>query len=297
MGLPLGVRSFDVEIQAFLTDGFSYIRQHPEIIDEIFGHFKQSHLEALYGETEIKNVKQWVLTNDIPVIQSWNLAPSRVPCVSVHLAASNEQTQWSYLGDHAETGVESGTGATIVDTFVPADYDATTGRITINPDTTDISGIRPGYILHDASGEKFLIVPVIDIDNNFFSIDTTEGSDVDVRELVITDSVTYVKKKYGQGEFHENVDLGIHGSDDNNTVLWMYYMVVWTLFRFKPVLEKRGIDLHTFSASEFDRQSKFVQENVYSRWIRLGAKSTVEWSEDALPVASSFELIVQTEES
>lgn len=290
--VPNGVRSLDVEVQVFLTDGFDFIRANPDSLDEIFRHFQESHLEKLYGNKELERVKKWFLNNNVPVIQSWNLAPTRVPCISVHLAASSETTGYSYFGDHAETNttIDSTTALTVVDDFVPASYDSTTGIITINPDTTDISNIRPNHILVDASGEVFLVTPVIDLENNFFTIDITEGSDVDVRSLLVQDGVGVVKRKFGQAEFTENIDLGIHGKDDDNTVLWMYYIIVWILFRFKQTLEDRGIDIHTFSASEFDRQSKFVEENIYSRWIRLSGKTTVEWSEDPLPIATGIEL-------
>jgi hypothetical protein len=294
---PRGLRSLDIEIQAFLDDGFEYIRANPDVFTEIFKHFQEPHLEKLYGNREVDRVKKWFLGTHVPVIQSWNLGPSRVPCVSIHLAASSEATQYSYFGDHAETNeeIDASQATVIVDDFVPAAYDSTTGVITINPDTTDISNIRPNYILVDASGEAFLIIPVIDLENNFFTIDITEGSGVDVRSLHIQDGVGVVKKKHGQSEFMENIDLGIHGKDDNNTVLWMYYIIVWLLFRFKATLEERGIDIHTFSASEFDRQSKFVEENIYSRWIRLVGKTTVEWSEDKLPIATTFDLTLDAE--
>lgn len=297
MSLPRGVRSLDVEIQAFLTEGVEFLRSNPEVLDEVFRHFQEPHLEALYGNKELNKAKQWFLSNKLAVIQSWSLAPDRVPCISIHQAAANEQVSWSYFGDHAETAIESASPSEIVSDFVPADYDPDNGIVTINPNTTDISNIRPGHILVDAKGEQFLIIPVIDLENNFFTIDTTEGSDLDTRSAIITDSVNYVKKKYGQGEFHENIDLGLHGKESDNTVLWIYYLVVWLLFRFKSTLESRGVDIHTFSASEFDRQSKFVQEHIYSRWIRMSGKTTVEWSEEPLPVASQFDVDVDVDES
>jgi len=70
------------------------------------------------------------------------------------------------------------------------------------------------------------------------------------------------------GAFNVSVDIGIHADKSADHVLWLYYIISYILFREKPLAIKFGLELHTFSASDYNKESKYLAENVYSRWIR-----------------------------
>ena len=274
----LGVVSLDVELHSFLEDGFIFIRNNPTVIDEIFSHFRSAHLERLYGQREIEKIKKWVTTNDIYVVMSWSLNPQKLPSVSVHMAHSEEAVQWAGMDDYAGMLLGSdGDIEVVVDSFVPAAYDTTNGIITVT-DSTDISRLKPGHIVVDGSDEEWLIESPIG--DNYFAVNTTLGSDVDISKLLVKSGQgTITKRKLGQAQFRELIDIGLHGHADQHTVMWLYYIVSWLLFRFKTILEKRCFDVHTFSASDFDRDSKYLGEHVYSRWLRLSGKTSISWRE------------------
>jgi len=70
------------------------------------------------------------------------------------------------------------------------------------------------------------------------------------------------------GVFNVTLDIGIHADKSADHVLWLYYIVSYILFREKPLAVKFGLRLHTFSASDYSRENKYLAENIFSRWIR-----------------------------
>jgi hypothetical protein len=288
----LGVVSPDVELQAFLEDGIAFIQNNPASIDEIFNQFTRGHLAKKYGEREIQKIKEWTTKNEIPVVLAWGLNAERMPSISVHIAHSDEMVQYAALGDHAGVLLGSDNGVqVVVSEFVPASYSSATGTMIVNTSTTDISNVRAGHILVDAAGEEFLIEVVLDDESFVLNIDLG-GVVADSSVFIKSGEGEITKRKLGQAHFKELIDIGIHGHADQNTVLWMYYMVSWLLFRFKAILENRCIDIATFSASDFDRDSKFLGEHIYSRWIRFSGKTTIQWREPKYPNITSFDLVV-----
>jgi hypothetical protein len=70
------------------------------------------------------------------------------------------------------------------------------------------------------------------------------------------------------------LDIGIHASKSKDHVLWMYYIVNYLLYKEKKLMRSLGLQLTTFSASEYNKDSQYMAENVWSRWVRF--KCTVQ---------------------
>jgi len=70
------------------------------------------------------------------------------------------------------------------------------------------------------------------------------------------------------------LDIGIHASKSKDHVLWMYYIVNYLLYKEKSSMRNLGLQLTTFSASEYNKDSQYMAENIWSRWIRF--KCTVQ---------------------
>ena len=74
------------------------------------------------------------------------------------------------------------------------------------------------------------------------------------------------------GVFNVNLEIGLHvvkGLGDN--VLWMYYIVKYILFKYKTVIEAFGLQLHTFSASDYNPNPNTFGDNVFTRTISFRA--------------------------
>ncbi len=65
------------------------------------------------------------------------------------------------------------------------------------------------------------------------------------------------------------LDIAIHGTNSKDHVLWMYYILNYLLYKEKPLMRRLGLQLTTFSASEYNKDSRYVAENVWTRWVRF----------------------------
>lgn len=85
----------------------------------------------------------------------------------------------------------------------------------------------------------------------------------------------------GVGVFNVTLDVGIHTSKNGDEVLWLYYIVNYILFKSKRLAERLGLQLQTFSATDYAKQSQYMTDNIWTRWIRF--TTTVENFWDASP--------------
>jgi hypothetical protein len=106
----------------------------------------------------------------------------------------------------------------------------------------------------------------------------------------------------GVGVFNVNLDIIIMGTKNTDEVLWLYYIVNYILFKRKRHAEALGLQLHTFMATDYNKDMVRMPENVYSRIIRF--RTTVQnfWSSepylnlDDLEVGITYESTSEDEE-
>jgi len=87
---------------------------------------------------------------------------------------------------------------------------------------------------------------------------------------------------FGMGEDSEilvgtatvSLDIGIHADKTKDIVLWMYYIIVYILYKEKLTARGLGLLLYTYRANEYNKESKYMADNVWSRWVRF--KCTVQ---------------------
>lgn len=84
----------------------------------------------------------------------------------------------------------------------------------------------------------------------------------------------------GTGVFTAMVDIGIHANKAGDHVLWLYYMVAYILFKHKLMAHRMGLKLHTFSASDYNKDSNKMTENMWTRWVRFRCTTQNFWDAD-----------------
>jgi hypothetical protein len=99
------------------------------------------------------------------------------------------------------------------------------------------------------------------------------------------------------GVFTVNLDFGIHASKDKNEVLWLFYIIKEILFKHKILAEKLGVQLHTFSASDYNKESKYMADNIWTRWIRFRCTTQDTFRGDRLKKIDDAILEVQVSSS
>lgn len=84
----------------------------------------------------------------------------------------------------------------------------------------------------------------------------------------------------GTGVFTVTVDIGVHANRTGDHVLWMYYIANYILFKHKLMANRLGLKLHTFSASDYNRDAGKMPENIWTRWIRFRCTTQNFWGAD-----------------
>lgn len=84
----------------------------------------------------------------------------------------------------------------------------------------------------------------------------------------------------GMGVFTVMVDIGIHANKAGDHVLWLYYIVSYILFKHKDMAERFGLRLHTFSASDYNKDASKMTENIWTRWVRYKCTTQNYWVAD-----------------
>lgn len=85
----------------------------------------------------------------------------------------------------------------------------------------------------------------------------------------------------GTGVFTVMIDIGIHANKAGDHVLWLYYIVNYILFKHKLMAHRLGLKLGTFSASDYNKEAKYMAENIWTRWIRFRCTTENFWGGDS----------------
>lgn len=73
------------------------------------------------------------------------------------------------------------------------------------------------------------------------------------------------------------IDIGIHANRAADEVLWLYYIVSYILFSEKRLVEKLGMKLQTYTASDYSRTAIKSPENTWSRYLRFRVTTQNFW--------------------
>ena len=86
----------------------------------------------------------------------------------------------------------------------------------------------------------------------------------------------------GTAAFSVMLDIGCHANRGGDHVLWLYYILAYTLFKYKPSLTRLGLEMGTFSASDYSKDAEKVGNNVWTRWVRYRCITQSDWAADPL---------------
>lgn len=81
----------------------------------------------------------------------------------------------------------------------------------------------------------------------------------------------------GTGVMTAMVDIGVHANKAGDHVLWIYYIVAYILFKHKLMAHRLGLKLHTFSASDYNKDNNKMTENIWTRWVRFRCTTQNFW--------------------
>lgn len=100
------------------------------------------------------------------------------------------------------------------------------------------------------------------------------------------------EEETGTAAFTVMLDIGLHATKDSDHVLWLYYITCYLLFKTKPALDRFGLKMGTFSASDYGRDTEKMGNNIWTRWIRYRCTTQNFWGADPLNEISDVEVEV-----
>jgi hypothetical protein len=86
----------------------------------------------------------------------------------------------------------------------------------------------------------------------------------------------------GTAAFSVMLDIGVHANKGGDHVLWLYYILAYVLFKHKPSLVRLGLEMGTFSASDYNKDAEKQGNNVWTRWVRYRCITQNDWAADEL---------------
>jgi hypothetical protein len=128
------------------------------------------------------------------------------------------------------------------------------------------------------------VIPCISVHLANETEDEAKASIGDYAGMFSEDSET------GTGVFTCMVDIGIHANKAGDHVLWLYYIVAYVLFKHKLMAHRLGLKLHTFSASDYNKDSNKMTENIWTRWVRFRCTTQNFWGSEGTTSVDSINL-------
>jgi hypothetical protein len=236
MSLFLG----DIRLRTIMTQGLEDISKNPWLLDDILGDTKSNpYLQKLYG-TQIESCKQWLANNRINIVLSEREDKLEFPAITIELGSSNEKLDMKHLGDlstEKERFLPQNINRPIPYVLKPilGSYDPTSGSFTFSS-AVDLSLVAPGMILVEPStGTGYSIQSV----QSATVVQLIPGLTIPTATYGIIPQYQHFEARIGHTFMQEQYVIGCHGLDQQ-TLLWLHSIVVYSLLRYRQSLLEEG---------------------------------------------------------
>lgn len=281
----MAVTMTDMHVKNLIEFAFRMLRANPDkALKEIFGDAMLDPHAAIYGQRLVDQVQNWFMKTKIPVVLGFDVVETELPCVTVHLQAT--QASERFIGDtdnSSSSHLDVQEREVVVPAFQPANAiwnaDRTTLQLILPADMPfeQTQVFLPGLKIRDAKNREYDLTA--DIDGNLFIIEALAPlQEIELSKLELVSPVICAGYKRGAMVFDEVVSVVVHGHANRNEGLWLFYIVMYSLLKYRPVLEATyGLGLSVPSASDFSKDDQFGGENVWRRYITMTSKSVWSW--------------------
>lgn len=282
MGAPLT----EFYLEFVLRDALQQLRQDPTTIRSLFGNFTDDFLSQTHGMNAIKDVTTYIQNKEFHIVQGWPNQETKMPCCSINLSSSVENTAKDFFEDYAGFEEEEVDATVIVSPFTTITYSSSTGYVTI-PNTINIDNVFAGHIFVDAIGEEFTIISIINESTNK-KLGFENDSDITIGAgCYVKGSLTTINYDSKAIALTESLVLGLHAKDNPSECRYWYYVIMYLLASSRLTFERKGLQIHSASATDFNRMLDFMPEGVFTRFINLTFLTWLSWKGPAQQGADS----------
>jgi hypothetical protein len=274
-------------IQQFLED----LRSKPSELDVIWSAFAQDTLtngQAAYGETQIKEAKEWFLKSEIPVMHNVRVPDNLRSGAFVTLSIGKDVESFNTLGDsHWATETSDNGLPFYTQPFTPAGFDVATGELTLPDSVLDQAPLVVGVTVFTRDGQSF---PILEVLAENIIVIGNAGARIDMRDVRLrTPAASYNMDLEGMVARQTYV-IGCHSYHEPIHGLYLYSVVLYGLTKFREAyLEARGFQGSYVDIGQFDYDAG-LGELGFSRFFQLTGLVHQVWSKgprEQIKVATS----------
>lgn len=285
-------------IESIIRDGLANLKANPKVVESIFAQLTRAYASRKYGDAEIAKIKTLIndKSKEIAILFSYHEVDAKPFSYSIMVGTDSEAKSRTHLDDHYE-GIEE----QIVDEaelealhrvndLEVLSYNERTGKVTVS-DSTDLSPVYRNMIYVDAAENEFPILTGINNtpgDKSFF---IQKQAEVDFSEATgyIKSSLDYKAYEIRGTTSQVNLIIGVH-SKDALTTKYMYILLKYFLLSRKKDLIKRGIYTMSYDGSDFNRDSQYVGDQVFSRFLTISGKIDDTWRSDEVILIDNIDI-------
>lgn len=277
MGAPIT----EFMVEQLISTSLEQMRNQPSKLEMIFERLNEGIFAPLFGQKVIHQIRDYVMSRKIAVVQSLQLVPDQAPCFSILINGSTEDSGKSFFDDFTNREDEEVEPHSIT-SFTTTAYDPATGFVSVGSGV-DLSLLYPGAIVRDASNIAFDITsPIIDSatvpSGKGFTI--VENATFAVGQAVITDNMNVQSTGRRAIPIIDSVQIGVHAADNTNLTKYLYYMLIYFFSSRRIELENAGYQVHSFVASDFVRETDLLPNNITSRYVTFKFWTEFSWKDD-----------------
>ena len=285
----------ELVIESLIRDGLKNVQDDPTIIDSIFSQLTRSYNTRKYGTPEIDKIKQLIL-KEVAVVFSYHEVDQKPLSISIMVGSDTEHKPRAHLDDFYEevqtelVDTEELEALHRVENINVLSYNQLTGQIIV-ADSTDLSPAYRYMIFVDASGTEFQIEGGIcnDIGNKSFFIQKLAEVDFSTATSYIKSSLDYKRHEVRGVSGDTTLVLGCH-SKDALTTKYLYILLKYFILSRKHDMIKRCMYLASYSGSDFGRDSQFLGDQVFTRFLTITAKVDDTWRSDQVVLIDNIEV-------
>lgn len=288
----------DLIVESIIRDGFNNARRDNSVIDDVFEDLTLAFNSKKYGESEVEKIKKIINDQEVSIVHSFNLVNSNLPCISIQLSDDRENENEAHMGNYVSnlvipmTDPDELAALIYVDDITPTSYNVLTGAVLVD-DSVNLAGVHANLLFEDSAGALHTIIGGIINEPGTKQFMVEKGGSVALGSGgIIKSSLDYkIYQKRGNIESTQLI-LGIHTKEALLTK-YLYILVKYFMLSRKDDLIARGLQLNTYTGSDFTRNMEYIADVVYTRFFNVSGRVQHQWRSDKVQLIDNVEVNVK----
>jgi hypothetical protein len=269
----MGVFQGDVVISAMLNRGLEDIRKNEWLIDDMLSSLTiNPYIADRYGKANIEACKEWFRNQKIDVYMRPRNDKDVPPCITIQPGPTPEKSDMKHMADLSPftqllLPLEIGKPIPfVVKPFIPTSYDASTGEVGIDPNTSGFISISPGMILVNPANS--VGYKILDVTDGIITIE--DGINLDATQLAVLPQFAYYEARIEHMFSQDSYTISCYAHGDPQTLIWLHSIVIYTILRYREsLLEGSGFAESVVSSGEVLEDPQYEGPGGELGWVRM----------------------------